>query len=711
MDDVIIKLTAKGFFSIIIILIILALGIAVFLFVRASVPDSGLIANWKFDEGSGTTASDVVGGANGSLINGPTWTKGKLGQAVSLDGQDDKVKVTSSGSLNNLSDMTISAWVYQKGKGGRVFTKSDAAPRRFSLNWTAANRLGFIAGYTGSAGSWITPAESLPLNSWHHVAVTYVHGDPANVPNIYIDGALQSLTPFTIPSGSAVPDDSNFYIGSRGNDSSWDGMIDEFRIYNKVLNESEIKAIYEGDRPPNIVVIMTDDQDDTGSLSTMPKVKSLLADQGVTFKKSFTDFSLCCPSRASFLTGQAAHNHGVLENSGPTGGYEKFLPTEGNTLPVWLQQAGYITGFVGRYLNGYGKGNVPTTHVPPGWNTWKGLTGQEAFGYYEYILNENGALKTYGSGEADYQTDVLAQKAEDFVNSQQGSAQSFFLWVTPLAPHTAAWPSVLLWPQPASRHEGSFSNLALPQPLNFNEADVSDKPLFMKSLPVMDATQSAVVAESFRKRREALLAVDDLVEKVVNVLSAAGKLDNTVIVFTSDNGFFHGEHRVLVGKKLVYDESTRVPLIIRGPGISANQIRNQLVNNLDVAATVIDFAQATPGRTSDGHTLKELLKNDSTAWRTALLIQGNDKIGKKNDSQFGPFQAVRTSKYMYAQHTVYGLLTYFQKEFYKLDADPYQLTSQHANTSYNTIMNSLQSTLNTLKTCSGQSCWVTTNFP
>lgn len=456
--------------------------------------------------------------------------------------------------------------------------------------------------------------------------------------------------------------------------------------------------------PPNIVVIMTDDQDDTGSMSAMPKTKSLLADQGVTFTNSFVDFPLCCPSRTSFLTGQAAHNHGVLENSGPNGGYEKLMPTENNTLPVWLQQAGYVTGLVGRYLNGYGKGNVAPEHVPPGWNTWNALTGPSAFGYYNYTINENGGLNTYGTNPSDYQTDVLAQKAEDFINNQQDSTQSFFLWLTPLAPHLTAYPTLQLGPDPAPRHDGTFFNLSLPQPANFNEQDVSDKPSFIQSSPLLDEVKIGYLTYHFQKRRESLLAVDDMVEKVVNALATSGKLDNTIIVFTSDNGFMRGEHR-LEGKKLVYEESVRVPLIIRGPGIGANQTRDQLVNNLDLAATIVDSANATAGRTLDGHSLKNLFASNNTSWRSALLLQGN------NGGVSQPYKAVRTVDSLYAEHTISGATASIEKEFYDIVNDPFQLTSLHKNFNYSGQMSSLQALLNKLKTCSGQTCWVTQSNP
>jgi N-acetylglucosamine-6-sulfatase len=446
-------------------------------------------------------------------------------------------------------------------------------------------------------------------------------------------------------------------------------------------------------------VIMTDDQDDTGSLSTMPKTQALLADQGTHFSNSIVDYPLCCPSRASFLTGQAAHNHGVLHNRPPLGGYGVLVPTEDNTLPVWLQGAGYTTTHIGKYANGYGL-ETPVTHVPPGWNEWQGLpelSGGKSK-YFDYGINENGVITMYGSDPEDYQTDVLTDKAVGFIGEQSGGASPFFLSLAPLAPHVA---SDNLFPVPAPRHAGTFDSLPLPQAPNFNEADVSDKPSFIQQIAPKDELLIAVATQSFRQRRETLLAVDDMVERVVQALADTDQLDETIIVFTSDNGFVHGEHRRTLGKSLVYEEDIQVPLLIRGPGIPKSEDRPQIVNNLDVVATIVEMADAVPGRTLDGRSLVELLRNSNESWRTAVLVQGTNGFPPTSSARM---QAVRTANYVYAEHlSPDGLSTEY--ELYDLTADPYQLESQHNIPAFSSIQSSLQALLANLKTCAGQSCW------
>lgn len=471
------------------------------------------------------------------------------------------------------------------------------------------------------------------------------------------------------------------------------------------------KTISGIDTRPNFVVIMTDDQDDMGSMATMPKTQSLIGSQGLTFTNSFTDFPLCCPSRASFLTGQAAHNTGVLSNSSAeNGGYAAFQPTEGNSLPVWLQQAGYHTAHMGKYLNGFG----PSHPIPPGWTTWQGIAdGQGAYYYYDYSINRNGVLQIYGSSAGDYKTDVQAQDAEAFIASQQTAVQPFFLWLNPLAPHMALDPAdpsslTLLPPVPAPRHVGLYDNLPLPNRPNFNEADVSDKPGFVKLFPLLDSAGIADTTNQFRRRRESLLSVDDLVERVINALQAAGKLSNTHIILTSDNGNFEGQHRRRSNKMLIYEESIRVPLLIRGPGIPAGQTRTQLVNNLDLVATIETLSGITPGRIPDGKSLVPLFQNAAAPWRTSILVQGMDKvIGSAH--LYGRYQAVRTNRYVYAEHngTDFG----FEREFYDLATDPYQLVSKLNDPAYASIVSDLQGRLGTLRTCVGASCWMATPEP
>ena len=685
---------------------------------------NGLIAEWKLDEGSGTAVSDPISGSTGIFVGNPKWTSGKLGSALDFNGLDSRVQVTSQATLNNLNAMTISAWVYVRPGGRRIMTKGDTRPVRFYLAAPVdptvnSNSIQFGAGYDGGIGTWSTATGTISYNAWHQVTVTYTHGNTANVPIIYIDGISQAAVQTQAPSGNPVLDNTSLYFGDRGDGVPWfDGLIDEVRIYNRILNPSEVGALYTADTtpPPNIVVIMTDDQDDTGSMAVMPKTLNLIGNGGLIFKNSFVDFSLCCPSRASFLTGQAAHNTGVLSNGGSDGGYAKFKPTQNNSLPVWLQQAGYTTAHMGKYLNGFSTAEG----IPPGWSVWNGIADDAGgYQYYNYTINENGILHTYGSSPADYKTDVQAQKASDFIMSKKNSGQPFFLWLAPLAPHLAQPEGTVpgggnaIPPVPAPRHAGLFNSMPLPQPPNFNETDISDKPGFMSLYPLLDASATAFTTDTFRKQRETLLAVDDMVEKVFTALQNAGKLDNTIIVFTSDNGFLIGQHRVPLTKYLVYEESIRVPLIIRGPGIPKGQFRNQLVNNLDLVATIEDLARVVPGRIPDGHSLVPLFQDASAPWRTSLLVQGMDKVDvgslAQKQTTFGRYQAARTNNYMYAEHngSYYG----FEKEFYDLVADPYELTSRPNDPAYASVVADLQGKLNTLRNCAGTPCWMTSAEP
>jgi N-acetylglucosamine-6-sulfatase len=227
---------------------------------------------------------------------------------------------------------------------------------------------------------------------------------------------------------------------------------------------------------PNIIVIMTDDQT-AKSLRIMRKTIALIGRRGTTFGNSFVRFPLCCPSRATFLTGltgQYAHNHGVLWNAPPSGGYTRLDHT--NTLPVWLQEAGYYTSHIGKYLNGYGIA-TPPTEVPLGWSDWQGLVSHGAYSMYNYTINDNGKLVTYGEAEKDYQTDVLADRAEETI-TEAVRQQPFCLSIAPLAPHgemlsvTRGLPN----PRPAPRHLGAFNEESLPRLPSFNEPNARDKP-------------------------------------------------------------------------------------------------------------------------------------------------------------------------------------------------------------------------------------------
>ena len=439
---------------------------------------------------------------------------------------------------------------------------------------------------------------------------------------------------------------------------------------------------------PNIVVVMTDDQT-VESLRVMGNVNTLLARQGVTFANNFASFPLCCPSRATFVTGQYGHNHTIMGNAAPTGGYDKLAPTHSNSLPAWLQAAGYTTVHLGKYLNGYGRTNP--TAVPPGWTEWYGSTDPSTYRFYNYRLNENGRLVVYGTGAANYQADVYNRKAVEIVRRLAATPKPFFLSVAFLAPHSGGPrdpddPPNLGTPSPAPRHRNAFGNQPLPAPPSLNEADMSDKPAAMRNRPVLTTARLNAIRENYQQRLESLLAVDEAVRDLLAALDSARVLQRTYVIFTADNGFFHGEHRVAAGKVLVYEPSVRVPMIIRGPGIPRGATRTNLTANVDLAPTILDIAGARAARRLDGRTLLPFA-------RDARRRSGRDILLETTT-----YSAIRTPRHVFVQHST------GEQELYDLVTDPHQLTSLHADQRFAALKTELTRRLGLLRTCAGDAC-------
>jgi arylsulfatase A-like enzyme len=451
----------------------------------------------------------------------------------------------------------------------------------------------------------------------------------------------------------------------------------------------------EAQERPNILVLETDDQT-LESMAVMPRVRELIGERGTTFTRSFANYALCCPSRATLYTGQYAHNHGVLSNMAPNGGYARL--DKSNWLPLWLQAAGYRTMHVGKFLNGYGAGLTPPTEVPPGFEDWHGTVDPTTYRFYNYTVNENGTLMTYGAaGEQDfYSTDFFTRRANELIRAAAPSNRPFFMSVAYLAPHTGGPredddPANLNTTAVAPRHKNALSSTPLPLPPSFNEADVSDKPAGIQSRRVLGPNRVNGLREGYQQRLESLLAVDEGVASILSTLRAVRELDDTLVIFTSDNGFFHGEHRVLTGKVLLYEPSVRLPLLMRGPGVPAGERRGQLVTNADLAPTILDAANARAGRVQDGRSLFGLLDDPRAEWGRELLLTGGDNQGLR-------FSGLRNYRFKYVEHAT------GEVELYDLERDPHELFSLHGDPALASLRGQFHARLAALRACAGRSC-------
>jgi N-acetylglucosamine-6-sulfatase len=435
-----------------------------------------------------------------------------------------------------------------------------------------------------------------------------------------------------------------------------------------------------GQQKPNILFILTDDQE-PDSLQHMSAVQENLVDRGVIFDNSFVTTPQCCPSRATFLRGQYAHNHGVLENNPPSGGFEKFHETgrERSTVATWLNEAGYKTAYVGRYLNGYGQ-KSPTRYVPPGWDEWWVRLGGHI--RRTYPVNENGEIKTYDRKDFSVDTDYFSHKAEGFVRGRENGDRPWFLVVGTSAPHKPSFA--------AKRHKDMFEDAQMPKAPSFNEADVSDKPEWVRKQRVLDEEGVAKAEEEWRQRQRSLQAVDDLVGHLVDALADTDQLDNTYVVYASDNGYLLYRHREH-SKGAPYEEAIGVPLVVRGPGVPEGAVREQLVSNTDWAPTIADWAETQPPDFVDGRSFAPLLSEDPpTEWRERLLIE----FFMRNRE----FRGLRTP-----DGKTYVEYSTGERELYDLEEDPYQLESIHASVEQPLLI-SLHDRLEALEECSGEEC-------
>jgi arylsulfatase A-like enzyme len=378
--------------------------------------------------------------------------------------------------------------------------------------------------------------------------------------------------------------------------------------------------------PPNIVLITTDDQTDY-DLQWMPATRALVGDAGARFTDSISPHPLCCPARAMILTGQFAHNNGVRTNVGDFGGLQSMRHLE-DTIGPWLRRAGYVTGFTGKFLNGYRR----STPRPPGWDEFHPFVDRLGlYSHYDYGVSHNGDIRWHTDL---YQADFLAEQSAEIISAAAAAGKPFFLWQSHVAPHRARVDGGWLDPIPAIRHEDEFPDAEPPSfdDPSFQEADISDKPSYLQESQHLSR---AAIRTQFRQRIRTLQAVDEAVAKTIAVLRETGQLDRTYVFFTSDNGYLLGEH-TYTGKVLAFEPSLQVPLLVRGPGVQPGSVRKQTVATVDLAPTFVDIADASPTAPIDGHSLLPLIGGSTVRGWETILVQGGPRAGTPAEPEPDP---------------------------------------------------------------------------
>jgi arylsulfatase A-like enzyme len=489
-----------------------------------------------------------------------------------------------------------------------------------------------------------------------------------------------------------------------------------------LVGGSESRAAHGG--RPNVVFITTDDQT-VQDMIALQQTQSLIAASGASFANAYVSFPLCCPSRATFLTGQYAHNHNVLGNVPPDGGYPKL--NDSQTLPVWLQAANYRTVHIGKMPNGFG---ADPTYVPPGWKGGEEGNG-EFYGYlpdppsayFGFKLNENGFPKQYSS--TDYQSDVYGTLAVDAIENHTSNhpGRPLYLEVQFFAPHDPA--------DPAPRHVGAFATASLPRDASFNEKSIKDKAKWLRRVQRMGGGLRSKIQARYRKRLESLLSVDEAVYRIVTKLAAEGILNETYVIFTSDNGYMQGQHRLHQGKFVAYDPSAKVPLLIRGPGIPAGSVSRELVSNVDIVKTVLDISGGSPQITVDGRSLLPYATDPALRSDRPLLFETGppvaladavsasaaagrkrrrsskrvknldlDRTAQLSGRTIKPpkYRALRTKRFLLIKYADGG------RELYDMREDPLQTDSVYRDGRYAPVVKYMLKRIKKFTRCQGEKC-------
>lgn len=452
---------------------------------------------------------------------------------------------------------------------------------------------------------------------------------------------------------------------------------------------------------PNIVFVLTDDLS-WDLVDYMPNVQQLRR-EGTTFSNYVVTDSLCCPSRASILTGRYPHNTGIYRNSGPDGGFLAFRARgqEQETFATALEGAGYRTALLGKYMNQYNPRSVRDAlggpYVPPGWTDWQGVGN----GYpgYGYRMARAGQVVRRGFRPRDYLTNVLRRDAVGFVASAVGAGQPFLLELASFAPHTPATPA----PEDARR----FSMVAAPRTAAFDEADLSDKPSWLRGHGRITPAQEQRIDQLFRKRVRSVQAVDRALGRIRRELVRLGVERNTYVVFSSDNGFHMGQHRLTPGKLTAYDADVRVPLVVAGPGVPAAATVEEITENVDLCPTFSELGGVPSPASVDGRSLVPFLRGQPAPvdWRRAALVEHRGVVSSPSDPDFPEagsgnpptYEALRTRDSLYVEYED------GEREFYDRRVDPEELDNLAGELS-DAQLAELEGDLDALRGCIGVDC-------
>lgn len=485
---------------------------------------------------------------------------------------------------------------------------------------------------------------------------------------------------------------------------------------------------------PNVVLIQVDDlaarllrskfRSRGGDRLAMPNLVRQVAGQGVEFSRYYSSDPICAPSRASLLSGRSTHNHGMLINASPYG-YEHWLnaPEYDSNLATWLQDAGYRTAHVGKFLNGYDA----NAEVPPGWDRWVTSTKNSGAPYYGAPLNIDGfitepvgslrrpdsrncviALPSNPRG-CKHATDVQTAFAVKEIRDASGSGRPFFLQVDFNAPHDDGVGKS--GPKPPPRYQDLIRRVKVAVDLNDSRGNKT-KPYFIRNLKPLTPTLKTKIKNRYARELATMRSVDDSIERLLTALRRNNQLENTYVIFLSDNGLFHGEHLIAYGKYLPYEPATRQPLIIRGPGIPRSAKSSVVSSNLDIAATIMQMTSADTAVQTDGVSLLPLARNPRKQEYRAILLEGFDGLEldhprpfRDGSGRFGLNEAlVLNYTGFVAGRWKYIHYYYGDSELYDLYRDPEERQNLARQPKFAFVLEWAEALSGQLRNCEGASC-------